>query len=225
MSRSDHLGSRPGVPQIWPLLVKNVSGEEVPAFALMRVTAVTDADFTGEIVYSVDKPNSSSLDRLIVNGPMPIPATTNARGRATWIFPTFCAFKSSDGTPAAGDNWGPVSGSWDLRLAGSGIVIMGGAASGVAMAKWAASGVITHWGVVSTGGISALTGISGSTLTPGSGTVQEYNSDGTIQTGVTETWKNWMNVAVPQHTPVMGNLESDGQIWVKVAPCGTLATS
>lgn len=143
MSRSDHLGSRPGVPQIWPLLVKNVSGEEVPAFALLRVTAVTDADFTGEIVYSVDKPNSSSLDRLIVNGPMPIPATTNARGRATWIFPTFCAFKSSDGTPAAGDNWGPVSGSWELRKVGSGFTVLGGATSdGVVLAKWIAGGYV-----------------------------------------------------------------------------------
>lgn len=86
-------------------------------------------------------------------------------------------------------------------------------------------GVETHWGIVASGGISALSGTSGSTLTPGSGTVQEYNSDGTIKTGITETWKNWMNVAIPQHTPVMGNRESDGQIWVKVAPCGTLPTS
>lgn len=96
--------------------------------------------------------------------------------------------------------------------------------------KWAVvamsgGGTETHWGIVGSGGISALSGISGSTLTPGSGTVQEYNSDGTIKSGVTETWYNWMNTAIPQHTPVLGNRESDGQIWVKVAGCDTLATS
>lgn len=96
----------------------------------------------------------------------------------------------------------------------------------------ATGGGIEKFGVVAASefggaGISALTGFSGQVLTPGSGSVQLYNSDGTLQKDenddpIFETWHNWMNVEVPPHTTVMGNVHSDGTTWVKVAPCGPL---
>lgn len=134
MPRSDQQGSRPGVAGKWPLVVQNVSGEEIPGFALLRVTGTSEADLTRPIAYQVAKPTGESTDQLLVGGPVPIP--TGGAGRATWLFPTLVAFEPSDGTPATGANWGAVSGSWKLRLNGSGFVVIGGASAGIAIAKW-----------------------------------------------------------------------------------------
>lgn len=79
----------------------------------------------------------------------------------------------------------------------------------------------TWWGVV-TVEISALTGYISGSLTPGSGTVQIYGSDGTLTMGVTKTFKNWMNSAVEVGTTVIGDEEPNGDIWVRVAPCDPL---
>ena len=56
---------------------RNDSGEEIPAFAAMRVTGVAMLD--DQIVVTVNKPNSSTFETLI-NGPQAV-ATTASGGR------------------------------------------------------------------------------------------------------------------------------------------------
>ena len=57
--------------QLRKLPVLNVSGEEIPAHAvMMAVEAETDG------LIHVDKPNADSLLNVLVNGPTPIPAAS-----------------------------------------------------------------------------------------------------------------------------------------------------
>ena len=90
--------------------------------------------------------------------------------------------------------------------------------------------VVNAGGFGSNAGITALTGLSGDNedLTPGQGSVRIYSSAGVVVKddngdAVIETWYNWMNTDIPVHTPVMGNVDGNGNTWVKVAPCGKLA--
>lgn len=205
--------------EIWPLEVKNSHSTVAPPYALLQIVSCAKND-RGAAVYTVTRPDGTSGALYLVNSPVAL-AAVSGYGNATFIFPVPVRLHSETGA-VVGASFGPVTDQWGIA-AGGGYRLASAPIGGKAMVM--PSGMGTHWGVVASGGISALSGISGSTLTPGSGTVQEYNSDGTIKSGVTETWYNWMNTAIPQHTPVLGNRESDGQIWVKVAPCGTLATS
>ncbi len=93
--------------QIRWLSVYNTSGEQIPAFGLIRVTG---ADSVG--VLQAAKPNADG-QQVMVNGPVPIPVA--AYGSATNDFPNYALYDTGDGTPAVGDTWGAGSGSWKLR--------------------------------------------------------------------------------------------------------------
>ena len=108
---------------------KNTSGEAIPAFAVMRVTGVTDE------VLQVAKPNAASDTKAVVNGPTPIPIA--GFGNATYDSPFFVLYETADGTPTFGDMWGTESGSWKLRAANDGFCALGGAVAGHA---WFSSG-------------------------------------------------------------------------------------
>ena len=111
------------------VVCKNNSGEEIPAFAVMRVTGVTDE------VLQVAKPNAASDTKAAVNGPTPIPI--GGHGNATYDSPFFVLYDTGDGTPTFGDMWGTESGSWKLRAANDGFCALGGAVAGHA---WFSSG-------------------------------------------------------------------------------------
>ena len=56
---------------------RNDSGEEIPAFAAMRITGVAMVD--DQIVVTVNKPNSSTFETLI-NGPQAVASTEIGSG-------------------------------------------------------------------------------------------------------------------------------------------------
>lgn len=101
--------------------------EEIPGSALMRVTGVTS---TG--IIKVAKPNTNDQD-CVVNGPIPIPAQTDAvptYGICTRDFPAWALYDAADGTPAVTEVWGAMAGEWKLRNARMGFTIHGGAQGG-----------------------------------------------------------------------------------------------
>jgi len=103
----------PGDVQRW-LRVRNETSEEIPPFAAMRMTGLTTTS-TGTVI-NVAKPNTDSATAMILfNGPVAIPA--NKDGIGTRTFPLTAAYDTADGTPAAGDKWGPAASSWKLKNA------------------------------------------------------------------------------------------------------------
>jgi len=104
---------------------QNGSGEVIPAFAVMRVTGVTDN------VLQVAKPNAASDTKAVVNGPTPIPIA--GKGNATYDSPYFVLYETADGTPAFGESWGTENGSFKLRKGNDGFSGIGGATAGRAL--------------------------------------------------------------------------------------------
>jgi hypothetical protein len=115
-----------GMPPQWsnyyPHPVQNMTSEEIPAYGVMRVSGCTSAG--DRTIYEVSKPNGSATLHFL-NGPVAIAA--NGYGIATNRFPSLAAYS---GTPAYGEEWGPVNNSWLIETGGSGLFIVGGAASG-----------------------------------------------------------------------------------------------
>lgn len=106
--------------------VRNDSGEEIPAFGLMRITGTTTVD--GEPVWTVDKPSSTFQRFVLVNGETAIPASGSNDIYGTGYFcdrPFRALYDTSDGTPSYGQVWGPRSGSWKLRRHHYGFLIWG----------------------------------------------------------------------------------------------------
>lgn len=99
--------------QIRWLEVENVAGEDIPAFALLRVTGVA----TGGAV-QVAKPNAVSAKECMVNGPIIIPSGKN--GQATFDSPITVLYDSADGVPALGQDWGSGVSSFKLRKGNTG---------------------------------------------------------------------------------------------------------
>lgn len=100
---------------------KNGSGETVPAFGAMRVTAYSATNRTA----TVAKPSSASQDRYLVNGDQPV-----SDGGTGWAHRLDAIaevlYDVSDGTPAYGETWGPESGSWLIHKGKRGFRIWGG---------------------------------------------------------------------------------------------------
>lgn len=90
------------------IAVTNVSGEEIPAFAPMRITGI---DLTNEV--KVDKPNAEGMPQVLINGQTPIPV--DGVGQATYTFPAYVLHDAVDGSPVAGESWGTAAGEWKLR--------------------------------------------------------------------------------------------------------------
>ncbi len=103
--------------------VKNVGGTTIPAYGLMRVTG---REATGE--YQVQQPNTDSQAGCLVAGPWDIPASEY--GQALDDFPFPVLYDTADGTPAAGEAWGPGNGSYKLRKGKTGYLIYGNPING-----------------------------------------------------------------------------------------------
>lgn len=103
------------------IIFKNSSGEQVPAFGVMRVTEYSEAYRTATIA----KPNSTAQARYLVNGDQPV-----SDGSTGWAhrLDAVCEvlYDAADGVPAYGETWGPESGSWLIHKNQPGFTIWGG---------------------------------------------------------------------------------------------------
>lgn len=115
----------------WPLPLKNNSGDDVPAFAL--VVAAASGAPGSEIFYSAIQPTNGSADLCVANGPIQIPY--GGESQCNWDSPLVVLYDPADGTPTLGQEWGPKTGSWALRKKGNdgvnfwgeGFIVSGGA--------------------------------------------------------------------------------------------------
>jgi len=97
----------------------NDSGQDIPAFAAV---GVNDAD--GDGVLSLNQAQSDG-EPVCFNGPFVLPA--GGDGMVTFDGPMWAAYDSASGTPAFGDTWGVVGGTWKLAKGKSGYVYLAGA--------------------------------------------------------------------------------------------------
>ena len=103
----------------------NVSGEEIPAFAVMKITGL-DSESNGRL--TADQYDQfGAVYATAINGEHAVADTKN--GKCTFSFPVWVMYDTGD-TPALGESWGPVSGEWDARLRGIGFTVIGGAVDG-----------------------------------------------------------------------------------------------
>lgn len=125
------------------IYVVNESGEEVPAFGVMQVLGVNDRTSSARFNYlRIEKPDGTG-SAFLVNGPRPLPAiASGVTGRGIAFRDGEALYDTADGTPAAGETWGPDD-DWKLHKDQPGFEILGGAnaSSGTAYA-WAKSQVL-----------------------------------------------------------------------------------
>lgn len=130
MKRQIHGATPP--PNPFNLRTNNVSGEEIPASALLLVNDASDVDDNGN--YDVTKPDGTD-GAIWINSPAKTPS--DKPGAATNRFPCMVA---CDGSPTPGEEWGPVADSWLLTSTGSGFRILGGAVDGLVRVEKIGSG-------------------------------------------------------------------------------------
>jgi hypothetical protein len=109
--------------------------EAAPAFAVMELKGVT---MVGDLaVVQTQKPTAVAGSTAVcggreffVNGPSPVDA--NGYGRCTMAIeaPTWCLYDDGEGSPGAGDGWGPQADSWKLVPSDDGFQVIGGATAG-----------------------------------------------------------------------------------------------
>jgi hypothetical protein len=117
--------------QYWP--VKNNSGEQIPAFACMRITGMfapfNQLDGSGGISrvgyanmgFTVGKPDTYGAQYShLFNGPIPIPAESVGQGTLGQVM--MAAY--SGGSPTVGNQIGPISGSWLLNTSSIGFQVV-----------------------------------------------------------------------------------------------------
>lgn len=107
---------------LYDLPFVNSAGESIPDYAIMQVgSGWTDAN--SRDYFNATKPNGSGK-KFLINGPLAIATTTNANdGMASDKPGVYVRYTGS--TPVAGEEWGPVSGSWAISASGSGYLIIG----------------------------------------------------------------------------------------------------
>lgn len=102
----------------------NESGEQIPAFACMRITGMMTLG--GRNIVKVAKPNtygSQYMHRL--NGPLPV--EIGKYGICTRSAGAAALYDTADGTPAFGERWGPRDATWKLKKNTGGWMVMGNA--------------------------------------------------------------------------------------------------
>lgn len=95
---------------------KNISGEEIPTYGLVRVTGVTS---DGQL--EVQKPNTDGQDVWIAGDGAFINGGFSAITRQAM----YARYETADGTPANGETWGAGNGSFKLRKGNSGFTVIG----------------------------------------------------------------------------------------------------
>lgn len=117
-------GSPP--PDRYNLTVNNTAGEDAPAYGVAKVVDATAPNDDGN--YDIDKPDGEDGTYWLLS---PVGAKDGKPGAATNRYPSLAAYDEDDGTPAAGEEWGPKNDSWLLSIDGTGFRILGGAADGL----------------------------------------------------------------------------------------------
>lgn len=107
----------------WPLRVRNGQGTVIPPGAVMRIVSSTAVG--GQLVYTCAKPNSTTQNRYLVNGPFAIGTRSTDEGLASTLCEAGYVLYDT-GTPAVNEEWGPSDGSWTLTTSGTGFTITGG---------------------------------------------------------------------------------------------------
>lgn len=207
-----------------PVWVRNVSGEEIPAYACMQVTGTVNE--SGGVNYlQVDKPadNSGAAGSFVFNSHEAI--ANNADGLAQAGTANLRGYKNS-GTVSAGDAWQPVASQWYIA-AGGGMFIAHGEddiASNVVKVSISGGGNgATMLARSPGGGIDARTGTSTSgPWTPGSASCLRCTFGGsTITLGAeTVTVYNSTDQDIAPEV-VMQCKKIDGYWWVDVASCAS----
>jgi hypothetical protein len=109
------------------LPVRNSESETIPAFGVMQVESL---EVSGDqLVFVVGKPDGTGKP-ILFNSYLPIAAS--GKGSGTADFPAPGLFDDADGAPAAGTNYGPVSGSWKLKKNNAGFQAMGAELANIA---------------------------------------------------------------------------------------------
>lgn len=127
----DALRSLFGFPPVQPdrpkwVQFRNTSGEEIPAYGVMRVTGAELK--AGLPIITVAKPSTTFQRLYLVNGPQRVGSGSTARGIGTWLDdePGYVLYES--GTPAYGESWGPKASQWSLAKWRYGFTVVGGLA-------------------------------------------------------------------------------------------------
>lgn len=105
---------------------RNDSGEEIPAFGIVKIT---DAELLEDhrLILLAEKPDGEE-GTFYVNGGTAVGIDRFGRC-AVPEGPVWALYDDAE-TPANGDLWGPVNGSWELGSTGSGFTIIGDPTSG-----------------------------------------------------------------------------------------------
>lgn len=163
---------------------RNDSGEEVPAYAVMRITGANSDGYL-----TIGKPNTTFSRVYLVN----TDRTVSVDGYGYGTFLTSEHFNQLDskvlyesGTPAYGESWGPANGQWSLKKWRYGFTILGGNDT-TALTTYAVQSPVNHvWGQTD------------GAITKGSaGTVEVYDgNDAQItSTNLTSVKNKFANVA------------------------------
>lgn len=105
----------------WNIPFKNGSGEEIPPFAVMRITGIEI--FDGRSVVMVDKPNTYGSQYLhYINGPIAV--ADGKCSTCTNAFPALAKYNTGS-SPTVGKLWGPRNGSWELQEETGGFIVIG----------------------------------------------------------------------------------------------------
>lgn len=107
---------------------RNDTSEDIPAYAVLRATGYEE--FGDRNVLTVEKPDSYGSQHLhFVNGMLKVPPD----GYGVCYNPSepWWALYDDADTPAFGETWGPVDGSWELKKHVGGFRVVGGAIGGI----------------------------------------------------------------------------------------------
>ena len=130
---------------------KNSSGETIPGNAVMRVTGV-EADTDGQLKITVAKPSTTFTRSYLINEQFKVPDGKFGTGS---FEVALAAYDSSDGTPSAGETWGPKPDSWKLAKGYPGFTVLG---------------VVNELAVVVPSGLQIIVGKTTDDITAGSTT-------------------------------------------------------
>ena len=174
----------------------NDSGEEIPAFACMRINGINTT--RGRACYAMRKPDTfGSIWGHRMNGPNPVAA--GAFGLCVLGGVVAGLYDTTDGTPAHGEHWGPRDGSWKLRKNTSGWRVLANSTdSGIAYVQhWPSQTLLgkTDAAILkgNTGVISVYWGSTGATVADTGENVNGYLRYGNVAINkfVTLNWNGW----------------------------------
>jgi hypothetical protein len=189
--------------------VYNDSGEEIPAFAIMRISGARKQN--DQFVLEVKQPDTfGSQGQHVVNGPQKI--ATGKYGQCLRADLVSVLYDSADGTPAFGEQWGPRSGSWKLRKNTGGFVLIGNVNTTETIA------------VIQSSPMTTLRGTTDAAHNKGAaGTISIFmgNDNGTDTTvNMADVWNAFGNVASAKRVLCTWQGDHAGKRWhITAAEC------